>query len=173
MKTMTLSAQGQALCHHFEQGPKGGFASTVYVDSTGNPTIGWGHMLVNGEKFPNGITRQQADDMFKADVARFVKSAHYLLDSWNITCYTQQQFDALVCLIYNVGPGRRDNIGGDVADSTLLKKWSKGDMQGAADQFLVWNKGRVNGKLIALGGLTRRRKSERQLFLTGELNFFA
>lgn len=171
-QAMTLSDKGVGLLRHFEQGPKGGFASTVYIDSTGHPTIGWGHMLVSGEKFDTPITREQADAIFLKDAARFVKSAHFILGSWGIKSYTQDQFDALVCLIYNVGPGRRDNIKGDVADSTLMERWAKGNIQGAADQFLVWNKGRVNGKLTALRGLTRRRNAERHLFLTGELKFY-
>jgi lysozyme len=61
---------------------------------------------------------------------------------------------------------------GDIADSTLLRKWAAGDVVGAGDQFLVWNKGRINGKLTAIPGLTRRRQSERHLFRYGVLKFY-
>ncbi|KRJ11905.1 lysozyme [Acinetobacter nosocomialis] len=59
-----------------------------------------------------------------------------------------------VSLTYNIGSGAFKN-------STLLKKLNKGDYQGAADQFLVWNK--AGGKVMK--GLVRRREAERALFL--------
>jgi lysozyme len=71
---------------------------------------------------------------------------------------TQNQFDALVSLVYNIGP---PNFNG----STLLRKLNAGDYAGAADQFLVWNKGRVGRKLVVISGLVNRRNAERQLFL--------
>ncbi len=46
---------------------------------------------------------------------------------------TQNQFDALVSLIYNIGEG-------NFASSTLLKMLNAGNYRGAADQFLVWDK---------------------------------
>jgi lysozyme len=67
----------------------------------------------------------------------------------------QNQFDALVSFVYNVGAG-------NFAKSTLLKKLNKADYQGAGDEFLRWNRG--GGKV--LNGLIRRRDAERSLFLT-------
>src|SRR5690606_38970700 len=63
---------------------------------------------------------------------------------------TQNQFDALVSFVYNVGSG---NFG----SSTLLRKLNQSDYKGAADEFLRWN--RAGGQV--LDGLTRRRESER------------
>jgi lysozyme len=166
----TLSDKGQELAHHFEQGPFGGFASSIYMDSTGNPTIGWGHLVLPSERFEIPMSREAADSLFKRDVGKAEASTNKLLDAIKAVD-TQSQFDALVCLVFNTGAGKRDKIKGDVADSTLLDKWECGDIQGAADQFLAWNKGRVNGKLVALGGLTRRRKAERHLFLHDALKF--
>ncbi|EXA91352.1 phage lysozyme family protein [Acinetobacter baumannii 1267820] len=57
----------------------------------------------------------------------------------------QNQFDALVSLTYNIGSGV-------FKKSTLLKRLNKGEYQGAADQFLVWNK--AGGKVMK--GLVRR-----------------
>jgi lysozyme len=67
-------------------------------------------------------------------------------------------FGALVSFAFNAGLG---NLG----QSTLLRKLNAGDRAGAAEQFLVWNKGRVRGVLTELPGLTRRRRAERALFL--------
>ena len=66
----------------------------------------------------------------------------------------QNQFDALVSFTFNCG-------GGALKSSTLLKKLNKGDYTGAANELLRWNK--ANGKILA--GLTRRRQSEKALFL--------
>ena len=67
---------------------------------------------------------------------------------------TQNQYDALVSLSYNIGSNAFKN-------STLLKKLNSGDYKGAAEQFLVWNK--VNSKRVQ--GLVNRREAERNLFL--------
>ena len=68
---------------------------------------------------------------------------------------TQNEFDALVSFIYNVGSGNFNN-------STLVKKLNQSDYDGAADEFLRWDK--AGGEVLA--GLTKRREQERELFLT-------
>lgn len=73
---------------------------------------------------------------------------------------SQPQFDALVSLSFNIGETAYCN-------STLARKFNAGDEYGAADQFLVWNKARVNGVLVTVRGLTNRRQAERTLFLSG------
>ncbi len=66
---------------------------------------------------------------------------------------TQNQYDALVSLAYNIGTRA-------LSTSTLMKKLNAGDVKGAADAFLSWN--RSGGKVMA--GLTNRRKAEREVF---------
>lgn len=67
----------------------------------------------------------------------------------------QNQFDALVSFVYNVGPG-------GVAPSTQVGKHLRAhDWKAAADALLAWDK--AGGH--ALPGLTRRRQAERALFL--------
>ena len=68
---------------------------------------------------------------------------------------TQNQFDALVSLVFNIG-------GANFASSTLVKKFNAGDIQGAADQFPRWKN--ASGK--EMKGLVRRRAAERELFLS-------
>jgi Phage-related lysozyme (muraminidase) len=125
----------------------------AYDDGVGVWTIGIGTTV-----YPNGVnvkkgdtcTLEQAKAYFKHDLAKFEKAVN---DSVKVTL-TQNQFDALVSLAYNIGSSA-------FKSSTLLKKLNKRDYQGAADQFPLWNK--ANGKI--LNGLTRRRTSERALFL--------
>jgi lysozyme len=62
---------------------------------------------------------------------------------------TQNQFDALVSFVFNIG-------GGAFSKSTLLRKLNEKDYAGAADQFLVW---------VKQPELTGRRKNERAQFL--------
>src|SRR5690606_8536313 len=73
--------------------------------------------------------------------------------------FNQNQFDAMVSLSFNIGAGGFKN-------SSVVRRLKAGDVDGAADAFLLWNKGTVNGKKVAINGLTNRRKAERALFLT-------
>ncbi|MDK4680366.1 lysozyme [Kingella negevensis] len=69
---------------------------------------------------------------------------------------SQNQFDALVCFVYNVG---LDSL----RKSTLLRRVNAKDFVGAALEFSKWNTS--GGR--ALAGLTKRCAAERTLFLTG------
>lgn len=125
----------------------------AYDDGVGIWTIGIGTTVYpNGAKVKQGdtCTLEQAKAYFKHDLAKFEKTVNESV----AVPINQNQFDALVSLTYNIGAGAFKN-------SNLLKKLNKGEYQGAADQFLVWNK--ADGKVMK--GLVRRREAERALFL--------
>jgi GH24 family phage-related lysozyme (muramidase) len=141
----------------------------AYLDPVGIWTIGWGHALVhNGahlrgaqnralarSMFPGGITRAQAEALLRGDLIEFAAGVSRLAQ----VPLDDAQFGALVSFAFNAGLG-------NLSKSTLLKKLNAGDVSGAADQFLVWNKARNGqGVLVELAGLTRRRRAERALFL--------
>ena len=130
-----------------------GLRLVAYLDSVGVWTIGYGD---TGPDVVKGlvITKEQAENRLRK---RLVEFEGYINRAVKVKL-TQNQFDALVSLVYNIGPTNFNT-------STLLKKLNAGDYAGAADQFLVWNKGRVNGKLQVIDGLTNRRKKERLAFL--------
>jgi lysozyme len=68
---------------------------------------------------------------------------------------TQNEYDALVSLCYNIGSG-------NFVSSTLVKMLKAGEPKSeVAKQFLRWDK--AGGKPLA--GLTRRRNAEAELFL--------
>ncbi len=154
------------------EGIPDGDPSTVKIDAylcpAGVWTIGWGHAIVDGgaqlkgpaNKFrarvlyPGGITREQAEALLRADLIPRAASVSSLLK----VGVTDAQFGALIALVFNIGAA-------NLAASTLLRKLNAGDLQAAADQFLAWNKARVNGVLQPLAGLTRRRRAERAMFL--------
>lgn len=140
----------------------------AYLDPLGIWTIGWGHALRFRNRFlrgaadrgiaralyPGGITRAQAEALLRGDLVDFASSVQALAK----VALSDAQFGALVSFAFNVGVAA-------LAQSTLLRKLNARDFAGAADQFLVWNKGRKNGVLVELAGLTRRRRAERALFL--------
>lgn len=116
-------------------------------------TIGIGTTIYpNGVKVKKGdkCTQEQAHEYLAHDMIEFEKTVN---ESVKVPL-SQNQFDALVSLAYNIGSTAFKN-------STLLKKLNAKDYQGAADQFLRWNKG--GGKVLK--GLVRRREAERALFL--------
>ena len=134
-----------------------GCSLTAYPDpgTGGAPwTIGYGWTHpVDGKPIKPGMTIKQetADRLLKTGLVSYendvLKMAKVKL--------TQGQFDALVSFAYNVGSRA-------LSTSTLLRKLNDGDVKGAADEFLRWNK--AGGKV--LNGLTRRREAERALFLS-------
>ncbi|WP_433846888.1 lysozyme [Acinetobacter proteolyticus] len=132
------------------------FEDTVlqaYDDGVGVWTIGIGTTVYpNGTKVKKGdsCTLDHAKTYFAHDLRRFEASVNNLVK----VPLSQNQFDALVSLVYNIGSG-------NFASSTLLKKLNAKDYVGTADQFPRWNK--AKGKV--LNGLTRRRDAERALFL--------
>lgn len=143
---MQTSQTGINLIKNFE-----GLRLKAYKDPVGVITIGYGHTF--GVKLGQTITKEQAEFYLKSDLRKFEKGVDSLV-SVNLN---QSQFDALVSFSFNCGLGA-------LQKSTLLKLLNKGDYQGAADQFLRWDK--AGGR--SLPGLTRRRKAERALFLTAQ-----
>jgi lysozyme len=71
----------------------------VYEDE-GKQAIGWGHDLLPGESFPNGITQEEADQLLASDLPKYEDQ----VNSLGLTL-TQGQFDALVDFCYNEGFG--------------------------------------------------------------------
>ena len=154
------------------EGIPDGDPSTVgldaYICPAGVWTIGWGHAIMDGGAqltgpgnkararalYPGGITRDQAEALLRGDLVPRAASLCSVLK----VGLNDGQFGALMALVFNIGAG-------NLAASTLLRKVNAGDFAGAAEQFLVWDKARVNGVLQALAGLARRRRAERALFL--------
>ena len=141
-----INQEGFKLLTTFE-----GCELTAYDDGGGVWTIGYGH---TGDDVYPGLTisQTQAEELLRGDLEKFES---YVEDAVEVEI-DDNQFSALVCFCFNVGPGT-EGFGG----STLLKLLNNGDYQGAANQFPVWNK--VNGEPWL--GLTRRRLAEQALFV--------
>ena len=143
----SISPRGIELVKHFE-----GCFLTAYKDVVGVWTIGYGHTgLGHRDRTVHAgrkISQQEAEDLLKYDLATFCQRVDNGVD----VPLTDDQFAALVSFDFNTGGFLR---------STARKKLNAGDYQGAADELLKWDK--AGGK--KLKGLTRRRRSERNLFL--------
>ena len=126
-----------------------GCALTAYLDGGGLPTIAFGH--TQGVKLGDICTSDEADAWLKQDLdLTQAQIKHFIPDG-----LTDQEFSALVSLVYNIGIG-------NFAASTVLQKIKINDMEAAADAMLMWQK--IDGK--PSNGLLARRKAERDLFLS-------
>lgn len=120
----------------------------AYRDVAGVLSIGYGH---TGSDVQEGqvITQAQAEILLKADIASSVVVVNHMVQ----VPLNQNQFDALVDFVFNVGQGNFYN-------STLLRKLNAGDYAGAAEQFSAW----VYAGGEVQPGLVRRRDAEAGLF---------
>ena len=157
MPRRRINGRGLALVKHFES-----CFLRAYKCPAGVWTIGWGHTGLkhrDGTVYPGRvITQAKADDLLAYDMGVFERDVESLIK----VPVNDDQFAALVSFAFNVGSDIDvDKIAEGLGDSTLLTRLNAGDFVRAADEFLKWNKsgGRV------LRGLTRRRVSERRLFL--------
>ena len=141
---MNYSSTGRALTEQSE-----GLRLTAYQDSVGVWTIGYGH--TNGVHAGMTCTQEQADQWLQEDV----QGAVYVVNSVVTAPLNQNQFDALVDFVFNLGSG-------NFQSSTLLKLLNQGDYQGASNEFPKWN--HAGG--VVVNGLTTRRLAEQKLFDT-------
>ena len=140
---MSPSDKALDLIRQFE-----GLRLAAYKCPAGVPTIGYG--TTRGVKMGMTVTKDEAEKLLQADVTPFSDRINKLVK----VKLNQNQFDALVSFVYNVGSGA-------FADSTMLKLINQSLLDDAANQFIRWNK--ANGEVLT--GLTRRRMTERDLFL--------
>ncbi len=140
----------------------------IYDDATKKPvnpneplpkgaTIGYGHLVKPGEYFSNGITERQAIALLRSDIAVAERAVQN-----NITSnLTQNQYDALVSLAYNIGASAFKN-------STVVKYINNPDFHSSIYSDLesawkAWN--RTQGKVS--NGLINRRQNEWNLYTGG------
>jgi lysozyme len=119
-----------------------------YQDVAGIWTIGYGH--TKGVYSGMVITKEQAEEYLDYDL----QNSERIVNQYVTVPLTQNEFDALVDFVFNVGAG-------NFLHSTLLKLLNENKTMEAANEFEKWN--HAGGKVVA--GLTRRRLAEKELFL--------
>ena len=146
---MKTSARGIELIKQFE-----GLELEAYQDIAGIWTIGYGHTGPDVEPGMR-ISEREAEALLRKDLKPREDAARDLTS----VKLNQNEFDALVSFIYNVGVDAYRR-------STARRRLNRNDRLGAADALTWWNKATVGGVLRQIAGLTRRRAAERALFLT-------
>ena len=142
---MRIGPKGIALVKEFE-----GLRLEAYMPTPDDvPTLGYGH--TKGVKMGDTCTEAEADAFLRQDV----EWAEECVDNQVKVPLQQEEFDALVSLVFNIGCG-------NFAGSTLLRKLNDSDYDGCSDEFKRWSK--QKGKV--LNGLVRRRFAEAKLFNT-------
>lgn len=131
-----------------------------YNCPAGHATVGIGHLIHKGpvnskdiELFKD-LTKNGAEELLSRDMINYETPVKTLV-TYTIN---QNQFDALVSFVYNLGSGTFQK-------STMLKLINAGNLILAADEFLKYTKATVLGVKKELPGLVNRRTAERSLFL--------
>lgn len=141
---MDLSAIGRAVLIARE-----GRRLSAYRDSVGVWTIGVGHTSAAGPPVVTPglrLTAQDCDALFTRDVARYAETVRGAVPSE----MPEHAFDALVSLCFNIGQPA-------FLRSTVVKRLSAGDRDGAARAILMWNRP---------AAVITRRQAEHDQFLT-------
>jgi len=145
---------------------EGGVKLKMYNDygaSKGHCTIGVGHLIHKGicngvhaseRIYLKGITLAQAKKHLKNDL----KIAEKIINRAIVVPLTQNQFNALVSFVFNVGVSA-------FRHSTLKRFINKKQYIKASNEFPKWNKMNIGGVKKKSLGLVNSRKAEKALFL--------
>jgi len=129
-----------------------GLTLTMKPDSKGRTAIGYGHDLILLERYPEGITKEFAEVLIKADVTHCEVVLNYALNKEKVLMCTQNQFDALIDFTYECGPGALAQL--------LAHGWEQ-----IVHQLPRWiHTHDEHGNLKTLPGMIERRALEIKLF---------
>jgi lysozyme len=116
-------------------------------------TIGWGHKILSKEElqqYSNGITIAKAEEIFRNDLkTRAINIVHRNIH----VCLTQNQFDALVCYVFNV------HKIGPLLTKAINSSKNQTDLFNAAKHMDAVRSGNE-----ILPGLVDRRQKERDIW---------
>jgi len=106
-----------------------GFRNTVYSDSLGKATIGYGHLLTEDDDFEEGIQYDKSllENLFDKDFNRSAYNAEQLLEGIDI-CDTAREI--IVEMVFQLG------IGGVSKFKKMFEALRKKDYNEAAEQML-------------------------------------
>ena len=130
---------------------------TAYLDVAGVATLCDG--LTKGVKLGQKETSEGCARRLEAELVAHAEGAMACSPGLRAPGRDWQRA-AAVSFAYNVGVGAW-------CGSTARKRLDAGNVAGACDALLAWDKARVGGVLRPVKGLTRRRNRERQVCLTG------
>lgn len=124
-----------------------------YNDERGFATVGWGHLIRRGpvQASDQPITEAQSLEYLKTDMLTAETTVNVLVNPQ----LNQNQFDAIVDFVFNVGSG-------NFAKSSVLSGLNAGNFVDAMIGLKRWDE--ASG--VVLAGLILRRSAEIELFNT-------
>ena len=135
---------------------KEGYVLTVYLDTAKLPTVGYGHLVKTEDnlKVKDAITVAKADDFFDVDIPTSEKAVRTGVGDLPLS---QNEFNALTDLAFNVGPG----VFTKEKSPSLMKAIGNKDYTAMSEQ-LDYSRD-VSGNRPA--GLKTRSDERKQIFL--------
>ena len=135
------------------------YKAVAYLCPAGKPTIGYGTTkgVTHADVGVRTINKAEAERLAALDLQDFEAAINRLVT----VRPTQNQFDALSELVYNIGETQ-------FARSTVLKAHNRGDFAAASRAFGLFNKhlDPATGKLKVSNGLVNRRAREAAVYLS-------
>lgn len=127
-----------------------GLRTYAYRDPVGIPTICFGE--TRGVEMGDVATVEECKKMLGDRLIEFARG----VDKCLTAIVPDKPYMAFVSLAYNIGTGA-------FCKSTVVKRANAGNLRGACDAILMWNK--AGGRVLP--GLVKRREAERKLCLEG------
>ena len=147
MSRLTASRAALDLIASFE-----GFRARAAKTPDGRWTLGFGHVATAREGL--SVSRAEAEDLLRWDL----RPVEDMVRQSALTPLNQNQFDALVSFAFNIGVS-------NFATSDVLRYLNQGQPIAAALAMHAWRRARVNGRVLVIDALVRRRAAEAALFL--------
>jgi RHS repeat-associated protein len=119
------------------------------ADADGIITVGYGHVILAGEDFSNGLSPSQATQLFNKDVSFVVNNINSMVES----PLNQNQFDALTSYVFNTGSLR---------GTQMLMNLNSYDYGSAVKEMDI-----ITANGIIAPGLVIRRNDEHNIFNYG------
>lgn len=148
-KSAAIMAMAVALVGGWE-----GLKLAAYPDrlAGGIPTVCYGWTI--GVKLGDSYSKEECDAMLGQGLVEFEQGMRRCLTSPDSV--PAKSYVAFLSLAYNIGNGA-------FCRSTVARRANAGDIKGACDAMLMWNK--ASGRFVQ--GLANRRMDERELCLEG------
>ena len=135
--------------------PDGSTQYQAYLDPVGIWTVCHG-VTGPGVVARQWYTQQQCDALESAAYKKAEEGAKRLFIHFNT--YNRWMQAALIDMVYNLGEQK-------LTGKTIQRKLNAGDVVGGCDEMDKWVNGRVDGRLVPMGGLVDRRTTTEELCL--------
>lgn len=137
--------------------PAEGLRQYAYNDTGGILTVCRGHTgadVMPGKKY----SLAECDELMTEDMKKAVMVVDHCAPGLPVNVLA-----AFSDIVYNAGP----TAACDTSRSTAARYLKAGKYKEACQELPKWNKARVNGKLVSLPGLTKRRAVEVAICMEG------